>query len=191
MVRIFEHMAPRSGAMKASHQGALMYQAILQDEAQPTGHCMKSDLDTFMARDEFLIGHQKMDLIHEEFYELLTQLNRSTQADAAAALMALIVHCEDHFGQEDRWMRETQYNGRDCHIKEHGEVLASLEDVHSRLVNGDHRALPHLIEALTNWFPGHVQHLDSSLAQWLTKQQWNAHPLVLRRGAVPSRQADH
>lgn len=151
---------------------------------------MKTDLDTFMARDDFLIGHQKMDLIHEEFYELLTQLSRANQADAAAALMALIVHCKDHFSQEDRWMCETQYNGRDCHIKEHAEVLASLEDVHSRLCNGDHRALPHLIEALTDWFPGHVQHLDSSLAHWLTKQQWDAKPLVLRRGAATGAQAD-
>lgn len=145
---------------------------------------MKIDLDTFMARDDFLTGHHKMDLIHGEFYELLKQLRQASQADAAPALMALIEHCKDHFGQEDRWMRETNYSVGDCHIKEHAEVLASLEEVHSRLCNDDHRALPHLIEALESWFPGHVQHLDSSLAHWLAKQQWNAQPIVFRRGAA-------
>lgn len=145
---------------------------------------MKNDVDTFMARDDFLTGHSQMDLIHKEFYDLLTQVRMVSQSDAASALMALIVHCKDHFGQEDQWMRETKYSIGDCHIKEHAQVLASLEDVHARLLNNDHRALPHLIEALESWFPGHVQHLDSSLAHWLAKQQWNAQPVVFRRGAA-------
>lgn len=145
---------------------------------------MKADLDTFMARDDFLTGHPKMDLIHEEFYMLLSQLRAAAPTQAADALLALIVHCKDHFGQEDQWMRETQYGVADCHIDEHAQVLASLEEVHAYLCHGDHSALPRLIEALETWFPGHVQHLDSSLAHWLTKRQWNAQPIVLRRGAA-------
>jgi hemerythrin len=132
---------------------------------------MKTDLDTFMARDDFLTGYQRIDLIHEEFYELLTQLRQTSHYHAAAALMALMIHCKDHLGQEEQWMRETRYSIRDCHIKEHAEVLASFDDVHGLLCNGDHRALPHLIEALKSWFPGHVQHFDSSLAHWFAKRQ--------------------
>lgn len=147
---------------------------------------MKADLATFMARDDFLTGHQKMDHLHQEFYELLEQLRQASQANAAACLLALIGHCKEHFGQEDQWIAESKYRAGDCHVQEHAQVLASLEEVHSRLCNDDHRALPRLIEALESWFPGHVQHLDSALAHWLADQQWKAQPIVFRRGAANS-----
>ena len=39
----------------------------------------------------------------------------------------------------------------------------------------------HFAAELAAWFPPHVQHLDSALAQWICKHTWDAKPLVLHR----------
>lgn len=70
-----------------------------------------------MNRNEFLTGNKQMDLLHEDFYELLKRLRQATGESATHALADLIAHCRDHFGQEDRWMLGTQYKIGDCHIK--------------------------------------------------------------------------
>ncbi len=137
-----------------------------------------------MERNEHLTGDARMDHLHEEFHVLLNTLREAPPPQAALALLALITHTRDHFGQEDTWMRELDYPIRDCHIDEHAEVLASLVQVHERLCNDDHRALPRLVQALGNWFPGHVQHLDSALAQFMVLRQWKAQPIMLRRNAA-------
>ncbi|MCW5669108.1 MAG: hypothetical protein KIT86_05565 [Hydrogenophaga sp.] len=145
---------------------------------------MSTDLHTFMDRNEHLTGDDRMDRVHEEFHLLLLALRAAPADQAATALLDLITHTRDHFAQEDTWMRDLDYPIRDCHIQEHAEVLASLVQVHERLCQNDHRALPRLIHALEDWFPGHVQHLDSALAQWMVRRQWNAQPIMLRRNAA-------
>lgn len=141
-------------------------------------------IDAFMARHEHLTGDSRMDRLHEEFHVLLQALREAPPEAAADVLLSLITQTRDHFDQEDTWMRQTSYAIRDCHIQEHADVLASLVQVHERLCQGDHSALPRLIQALEDWFPGHVQHLDSALAQWLVQRQWNAQPIMLRRNAA-------
>lgn len=145
---------------------------------------MTPSLDTFMHRHEHLTGDAQMDHLHEEFHALLQALRVAPPEQAADALLALITQTRDHFAHEDAQMREGGYPIRDCHIQEHAEVLASLVEVHERVSNHDHRALPRLVRALEDWFPGHVQHLDSALAQWLVKRRHQAQPIMLRRHAA-------
>lgn len=145
---------------------------------------MNSDIHTFMQRNEHLTGEDCMDRVHEEFHELLVALRSAPLECAADALLALITHTRDHFAQEDRWMLEYNYPIRDCHIQEHSDVLASLIEVHERLCRNDNRALSRLIDALESWFPAHVQHLDSALAQWIVHRRRGAQPIMLRRNAT-------
>lgn len=144
---------------------------------------MNHDIKSFMCRNEHLTGDDEIDRLHEEFYELLSALKAATPEQAAGRLMALITHTRDHFGHEDAIMSSRGYPIRACHIQEHAEVLASLVDVHQRVCTDDHRALPRLIQSLEDWFPGHVQHLDSALTQWIAMQRHQAQVVVLRRNA--------
>ena len=137
-----------------------------------------------MLRNEHLTGDARMDHLHEEFDELLQQLRACAPENAAHTLGDLISHTRAHFGQEDKWMRDHSFPNGQCHMDEHAQVLASLEQVHERLCADDHRALPRLVQALEDWFPGHVQHLDSALAQWIVQRKWNAQPIMLRRNAA-------
>ena len=69
-------------------------------------------------------------------------------------------------------------------MDEHAAVLKSLDEVRALLAQGRPEPVPSLIEALVDWFPGHVHHLDSALAAWMCKRRRDARPVVLRRGAA-------
>jgi hemerythrin len=53
--------------------------------------------------------------------------------------------------------------------------------VRRRLQAGETLPAGQFAAALADWFPAHVQYLDSALAQWICKHTWNAKPVVLHR----------
>jgi len=138
--------------------------------------------------DEFLLGFALMDEVHEEFVQLASQMLTAPQAELSLALHAMAVHLERHFGLEDKWMRETVFPPRDCHIDEHAAVMKSVRDVQALLASADdncreqaHLTARALALALQDWFPGHATHLDSALSHWMCMQRHGGKPVVLRR----------
>lgn len=139
----------------------------------------------FVWNDEYLVGHPAMDDTHREFVDCLDTLLQAPDEGLPQALDAFIVHARAHFGEEDHWMRTTGFPPRDCHIDEHAKVLASVEEVREILHQQGNVALcRELAQALRDWFPGHVQHLDSALATWLVHRTHGGRPLVFRRKAA-------
>jgi hemerythrin len=131
--------------------------------------------------DAFLLGYVPMDSTHEEFVRCVTAVQEVPDAELPAAMDALVQHLREHFGQEDQWMRETEFPPRDCHIDEHAAVMKSVEEVRALLATGDTAEPRRLAAALADWFPGHADYLDSALAQWMCKQRLGAKPVVLKR----------
>ncbi len=126
------------------------------------------------------VGYGEMDDVHAEFVPLLDGLLAAGDGELLAALRAVTDHCRMHFALEEAWMG-TDFPGRECHAQEHHAVLASLDGVTLRLEGGEAGPARTVARALQDWFPPHVQHLDSALAHWLCKQRWGAKPVVLHR----------
>ena len=131
--------------------------------------------------DRLLLGFPEMDADHRELVERIQALQSAEPADVAHCLAAFAEHARRHFDTEDRWMRETEFPPRDCHMDEHAAVLKSVAEVQALVAAGNAAAVPSLAAALADWFPGHADHLDSALAAWMSKRRWGARPLVLRR----------
>ena len=142
------------------------------------------DNDTLHWRDTFVLGFGPMDGLHQEFVELVAAIQTAPDAELVDRLAALAAHCESHFEEENRWMRETEFPPRDCHIDEHNAVLKSIRDVQELLAKGDTDNCRRLTEALAGWFPGHADHLDSALAHWMCKRRFGGKPVVFRRDPV-------
>ena len=132
-------------------------------------------------REALRVGHARIDAEHEEFAGLIQQLCGASDAALAPALEALLVHAQAHFADEDAWMQRLDFPAKDCHQSEHRAVLATAQGVRRRLQAGETRPVRQFAAELAAWFPPHVQHLDSALAQWICKHSWDAKPLVLHR----------
>ncbi len=133
-----------------------------------------------------------MDDIHDEFDEFLAQASACQDSDLVEMLRALQTHLQSHFSQENRWMTETAFPARECHIAEHDAVLASVTQVMVKVEDGNLDIGRSLVQALVYWFPPHAVHLDSALAQWMCKRRTGGIPIVLhprRSGSVTSRTA--
>ena len=137
----------------------------------------------FTWSDRFLLGHRTIDDTHREFVDCVDALLRASDAEIPAALDAFARHAEAHFAQEDQWLAAPDFpNGGECHIDEHAKVLASVSEVREALQQeGDVAMCRELALALQDWFPGHVQHLDSALATWMVQRTHGGRPVLFRR----------
>lgn len=133
-----------------------------------------------------LLGYQPMDAIHAEFEQLLGLANGAVEHDWAPLLSKIDAHLREHFAAEDKWMSETDFPPRDCHMDEHAAVLKSSAEVLELARAGDTRHAPSFVAELARWFPGHADYLDSALAAWMCKRQFGGKPVVLRRPRTES-----
>lgn len=141
----------------------------------------QANIDPPFVSGKQVIGHHQMDKEHEEFARLIQALESAPEQALVSCLDAVINHASAHFGQEDKWMSELKFPARRCHMDEHLAVLRSAYGIRARTQSGDHAAARLFARELSEWFPAHVQHLDSALSTWICKQAWNAQPLAFHR----------
>lgn len=128
-----------------------------------------------------VLGHSTMDAAHEEFDRLIAVCTATDDEQFPTHLSSLIEHLRAHFEDEDRQMCASAFPPKDCHIREHDAVLRSASEVWQRIQPGKLDLGRAFVEELANWFPGHVDYLDSALAAWLSKQRYGGKPVVLQR----------
>jgi hemerythrin len=131
--------------------------------------------------DALLTGDNTIDEDHRVLVELIERLQACPPADRAPLLAEFGRHAREHFDREDRLMQGTDFPAADCHVAEHRAVLASVTEVQAELDAGNFRNAIRLVDELAKWFPPHVQHLDSAVAQWLANRRHGGKPIVLRR----------
>lgn len=110
-----------------------------------------------------------MDDTHREFVDLLAQAQDATDAQLAAAWLALIAHTDDHFGQEDRWMAATRFASSNCHSMQHKVVLQVMREGAAQAADGNLDAVRAMAGELALWFPQHAQSMDAALALHLRR----------------------
>jgi hemerythrin-like metal-binding protein len=131
--------------------------------------------------DAFVLGHEPMDATHREFVALVRAMQSGPEAALAGLVADFEAHARRHFEEEDRWMLETGFPPRECHMDEHAAVLRSVVEVREVVARGEIAQVRRLADALADWFPRHADWLDSALAHWLCKRAYGGKPVVLRR----------
>jgi hemerythrin len=134
--------------------------------------------------DRLLLGYAPMDDEHRDFVVCVRALQQAAPEQVLARLDDFAVHAERHFGAENRWMEETEFPARQCHIDEHAAVMKSVAEVRAVVAAGNTGIVRSLADELARWFPGHADYLDSALAAWMAKRRWNAKPVIIRRGIL-------
>ena len=142
--------------------------------------------DAMRWSDAFLLGYDPMDKLHEEFVDIVARLQAADDGSLPSLMDELARHLQEHFDLENKWMEETDFPPRGCHMDEHAAVLKSVAEVREELTAGNTDLCRDLVAHLAEWFPGHADHLDSALAHWMSKRRFGGKPVVLRRD-VPLR----
>lgn len=120
--------------------------------------------------DSLVLELDFMDDTHREFVDLLAAVETSEDTDLLAHFEALINHTDDHFGREDRWMRETQFSSSNCHTLQHTVVLQVMREGLKRGQEQNDLALVRqMAKELGIWFPQHAQSMDAALALHLRR----------------------
>jgi hemerythrin-like metal-binding protein len=120
--------------------------------------------------DALVLDLDFMDDTHREFVDLLAAVETADDADLLARFAALIEHTDDHFGREDRWMRDTQFASGNCHTLQHTVVLQVMREGLKRGQEQHDLALVRqMAKELGIWFPQHAQSMDAALALHLRR----------------------
>jgi len=117
--------------------------------------------------DQLSVDQSTMDETHREFVELLNRVGAAGEDDLLASLDAFLVHTEEHFGQEERWMAEIAFPPGGCHGGEHANVLEVAREVRKRVAAGEVRLAATLAEAMAEWFVQHAGSMDTVLAMYM------------------------
>lgn len=124
------------------------------------------------------LGHAAMDQVHMACVAQVNDLLTCSDDTLDAVLDCVVGHLEEHFGEEERQMRETTYNGASCHIEEHRAVLASAAEVRRLVRQGRTDIARSFAQQLAHWLPTHISNMDYSLADWLlTRRTDGQHPV--------------
>ena len=118
---------------------------------------------------DFVLNESTMDDTHREFVDLLNRVAASSAEDLLASLDEFIAHTEEHFGQEERWMREIAFPPLHCHQGEHANVLEVIREVRKRAADGQAQLGSTLAAAIAEWFPQHATSMDAMLAEFMKR----------------------
>lgn len=119
--------------------------------------------------DALSLDLPQMDDTHREFVDLLAVVDAAGDDALVGAWQALVEHTDLHFGQEDRWMRETRFASGNCHSMQHKVVLQVMREGLQRAETGDLAVLRMMAGELALWFPQHAQTMDAALALHLRR----------------------
>jgi len=119
---------------------------------------------TLQWSETLVLGLPVMDATHHEFVDLLANVVNAPDTDLLLLWRQLVEHTDDHFGREDRWMKDTGFSSTNCHSTQHEVVLQVMREGHKRGSAGDLAVVRQMADELGIWFPQHAQSMDAALA---------------------------
>jgi hemerythrin-like metal-binding protein len=105
-----------------------------------------------------------MDETHREFVELLANATEAPDDRLVEAWAVLVDHTDQHFAQEDRWMRQARFASGNCHSTQHKVVLTVMREGLALGTAGQLGVIRQMAHELATWFPQHAQSMDAALA---------------------------
>lgn len=117
--------------------------------------------------EEMRLNHPLFDQTHEEFLNLLHELNKAPAEKLLPILDELIAHTEAHFGMEESWMARLNFPAAGCHINEHNQVIGVMRLVRQRVSAGEVDLAFVLATELLAWLRIHATTMDYALTHFM------------------------
>lgn len=114
--------------------------------------------------DALSLNLPALDDTHREFVALLSRAVQATDADLLAVWDEAVAHTREHFEMENRGFEVTRFPPGGCHLREHTEILAVMQEGLRRGRQGDLALVRQLASELGTWFEQHAQSMDAAFA---------------------------
>lgn len=122
---------------------------------------------------ELTVGHRLIDQDHQTLVELVNELVRlhrdGESAEVAEVLGQLLDHTAWHFHREEVLMMARAYPDIARHRQEHASLLAQLQGLQARFLDGDRDVAGTIAESVAQWFLGHATTHDHQLGRFLRR----------------------
>ena len=114
--------------------------------------------------DALSLNLPALDDTHREFVTLLARAVQAGDAELLAVWVEVLAHTREHFDLENRAFEATRFPPGGCHLREHTEILAVMNEGLRRGRNGDLALVRQLASELGTWFEQHAQSMDAAFA---------------------------
>ena len=116
--------------------------------------------------EEYSVGHEEMDAVHQAFLELLSSTLELNGEDFDKAFFLLIEHTKEHFAFEERQMENVKLSSRREHMDEHQRICSEMDYFYEKALRGRRSyARAYLCDQLPRWLRNHTATMDVDLAR--------------------------
>lgn len=126
--------------------------------------------------EKHLLQHELMDTLHQEFLDIYNSADMASSRDILQKLILLETHTKKHFEEEEKLMDRINYPTQKEHKEEHAKVLAEMNYFITKSTNlfGRKMMKAYYLEKLPYWFDTHLISMDSDLASYNSKNEFNS-----------------
>ena len=126
--------------------------------------------ETIAWRDDYLLGHERIDEQHRELFRLAGAVHAiedpiSQVAELRDILHRLYEYMRHHFSEEEDFMREIGFDDIERHQSLHRELIAGLNDI-MRSSSDLIQLEINLVDLMNRWLTQHIAREDARIAAW-------------------------
>ncbi|NDV23056.1 bacteriohemerythrin [Desulfovibrio sp. JC022] len=122
-------------------------------------------------KDEYSIGNELIDEQHKSLFVMLNELAEAGPGEKEGAaytcLSRMLKYAQEHFRDEEKFMRDNGYPGLADHIKEHEGFIGQVED-YAEAVYNTYVPFQDMLEYLNNWLVGHILNSDQKYMDYIS-----------------------
>jgi hemerythrin len=128
-------------------------------------------MGTISWSDDFRIGEPKIDMQHEQLFQLAaTAAKAADKAAQTSAAMLLYRYVREHFQHEEAVMRDSHFPHYTSHVKLHEEIIEGLNSISADIAAGRLHS-QRLPTFMNTWLVSHILQHDNLLAGHLRRQR--------------------
>lgn len=125
----------------------------------------------FLWEEKYSVGNEKIDEQHKWMFNLANQLpNIIDREKVKIIVVELYKYIREHFSDEEKIMKSTDYPLLSEHKKLHEDVTKQLNEICSRPFNSD-KDLYKFKKFLFEWLIDHIMHDDKKFSDFIKKQK--------------------
>lgn len=108
--------------------------------------------------------HMKLIEMINDFYENIK--NRSNDESIKKLITEMRKYAQNHFTQEERYMKQLNYPGFEAHKKEHDLFMSKVVELEEKFQNGKLLLTFEITGFLKDWIKQHIQIVDQKYSQF-------------------------